>query len=371
LIVVKLCADKTLLILKLQRNADLFQFLLKNASAEQLAWRSEPTQESLGTLISQLRDLEYNSGHLQDQWLAGLDQGRPQTPATADQPPVRPDDQNALAAFMAGRQQTIRRLECIPAERWPDLIDHEQFGRLCVAQLAEVIDRRDQRYLQQLSQIIRTMPANPLLSRALVEIEAYHRRYQPYLAQASSVLDIGVGSGLALQHIIQQNPHLVAAGVDLQDFRLAGVEVPLQLYNGEVLPFEAGQFDIALLFYVLHHCHNPRHLLSGAIRVTRRRLIIIEEFDLPNTDPTTLALTEWHSHQALGLTIDLPYHLFGKIEFETMLRQAGTVEIKQELLPSQTTRPVEKYLYVLGIDQTGSADIEVDWVTYPDYNQGD
>ena len=37
---------------------------------------------------------------------------------------------------------------------------------------------------------------------------------------ATSVLDIGVGPGLALRYVMLQNPHLSFAGVDVRDLRL-------------------------------------------------------------------------------------------------------------------------------------------------------
>jgi SAM-dependent methyltransferase len=195
------------------------------------------------------------------------------------------------------------------------------------------------------------MPLNPLLARAIYEVSDYHRRYQPHLAQATSLLDIGVGPGLALQHVIQQNPHLTCAGVDVRDMRLPDVEIPLQVYDGHTLPFTKNQFDISLLLYVLHHCQDPLRLLDETIRVTRQKIILIEEFDLPGADEISLDLTERQSHRALGIPPDLPYQLFDRPEFESMLQGRNLIELAQQTLPSETTRPVQKYLYVMAVSK--------------------
>ena len=106
-----------------------------------------------------------------------------------------------------------------------------------------------------------------------------------------------------------------------------------------------------LLFYVLHHCEYPQQVLWEAIRVTRGKIIIIEEFDRPNVDETSLDLTERQSHRALGIPPDLYYQLFDQSEFEQVLQAHNLIQLDRQLLPSKTTRPVEKYLYVMELTE--------------------
>jgi SAM-dependent methyltransferase len=245
------------------------------------------------------------------------------------------------------RRQTMNLLQNTSPYRGTAI--HRLFGKLPLEQLVAVMDEYDRIHIHQLENVIREMPLNPLLTRALNEISEYHRRYRPYVTDAASLLDIGVGSGLALQHVIRQNPHLTAAGIDIRDLRLPEIKVPLQLYNGRAMPFADNHFEVSLIFYVLHHCQDARQVLREAIRVTGRHIIIIEEFERTHADETSLDMTERQSHRALGIPPDLPYHLFDQPEFEQILRSHHLVQLEQQLLPSQTTRPVEKYLYVLKV----------------------
>ena len=349
----KFVSDKASLILKLQRNLDLIQYLVQNASAEQLAWREAETGLSLGMIVDQLCELERGSAQIQGAKLS-LNRQSQGTPAGLKQdrlklsPSATETDFNAYVRY---RHQTINLLESIPFAQWQQRVTHQKFGCLPIKELVKKIDDADQDYINQITHIIDLMPYNPLITRAIDEIRDYHQRYQSHLQQAKTVLDIGVGSGLALQHIIRQNPHLQVAGVDLRDFRRPEVKVPLQIYDGGQLPFETNRFDVALLFYVLHHCQNPCHLLTEATRVTKHKILVIEEFDQPEADPDSLDLTERRGHRALGLAPDLPYQLFNKTEFEQLLQQHNLIELSQHPLPSQTTRPVKKYLYSLKISQ--------------------
>jgi ubiquinone/menaquinone biosynthesis C-methylase UbiE len=336
---------------KLQRNFDVIRFLIKNANSEQLAWRKNRTGWSLGETMRHLRNLEL--------WHTGIK-------------PLRRDGQDPLRLFeielnvdlspeiyfnsgyrrafeeYAGyRRQIIELLQQVPAEQWQYEVTHPLFGQMTLAGLVEKIDEQDQAHIRQIEEIIQAMPLNPLLNRALYEISDYHTCYRAYLAEASSLLDIGVGPGLALRHVMRHHPRLTFAGVDVRDLRLAGIDVPLQVYDGHALPFSENQFDISLLFYVLHHCQNWNQVLDEAVRVTRRNLIIIEEFSLPDADETSLDLTERQNHQALGIPTDLPYQVFDQTEFEAMLQARNLSMIEQQPLPSETARPVQKYLYVV------------------------
>ena len=325
---------------QLQRNFDVIQYLVKNASPEQLTWRKDQGSRSLADVLIHLRDIERwnallgNTGYRGEQRFSG------NYPA---------DAQRIFDSYACYRRQTMRLL-AQQSSLTPCTVTHRLFGEMPLDKMVEIMAEYDQIHIHQLEDVIKEMPSNPLLTRALYEISDYHERYRAHLAQASTLLDIGVGSGLALRHVMQQNPHLTPTGIDIRDLRLPEVKVPLQIYNGQTIPFEANSFDVALIFYVLHHCQDPQRVLQEAVRVTRDKLIIIEEFDRPGSDETSLDLTERESHRALGIPPDLYYQLFDQVGFEQMLQAHGLVQLDRQRLPSQTTRPVEKYLYVLHIE---------------------
>ena len=329
---------------KLQQNFDIIQYLIKDVSTEQLLWRNRAVSPTLGEIIDRLCQAE--------QWhqaaLANCEVKMPVFDLPASGFDVITPTINScncmFETYASYRRQTVAVLT--------DIIDpqaqtyHHLFGKTNLSALVTQIDAYDQSHIHQIKEIIRCLPLNPLLARAIYEIDVYHHRYQSHLSQAKSLLDIGVGTGLALRYVIQHNSQLHCAGVDVRDLRLPDIKVPLQLYNGHTLPFANNQFDVSLLFYVLHHCQDPAQVLGEAVRVTRQKLIIIEEFDLPNADELSLDITERYGHSAIGLPPDLPYQLFNKPDFEAMLAARPLIEVDQQLLPSRTTRPVQKFLYV-------------------------
>ncbi len=341
------------MIRKLQHNLDIIQYLVKDASPEQWTWRSAAVGWSLGEIICHLRDKEVGHAGVQIPEIETPDLSTQSYDARAEKASITDDPavyfSRAFETFADYRRRTEAVLQKYDFTQDQQRIAHKQFGSITPLELVEKIDAHDQSHIHQMEEIIQAMPLNPLRARAVYEIDKYYRRYRPYLAQAASLLDIGVGPGLALKYVMLQHPDLTFDGVDVRDLRLPDIAVPLKIYDGHTLPFLAKQFDVSLLFYVLHHCHNPQRVLAETIRVTRQKLIIIEEFDHPDADETSLDLTERQSHQALGLPTDLPYQLFDKPEFEAMLKAYDLLELNKQVLPSKTTRPVQKYLYVMAV----------------------
>ena len=54
-------------------------------------------------------------------------------------------------------------------------------------------------------------------------------------------------------------------------------QVPHRHFDGKRVPYDNRKFDTVLLAFVLHHAQNSDQLLSEAIRVTKRRLIVFED----------------------------------------------------------------------------------------------
>ena len=50
--------------------------------------------------------------------------------------------------------------------------------------------------------------------------------------------------------------------------------IPVTIYDGRTLPFEAAAFDALIIVDVLHHADDPALLLREAARVARRSILI-------------------------------------------------------------------------------------------------
>jgi ubiquinone/menaquinone biosynthesis C-methylase UbiE len=104
-----------------------------------------------------------------------------------------------------------------------------------------------------------------------------------YFSNATSVLDVGTGTGRALlwlKNYFKEN----GIGIELTGIepsgelaRLAESNLPdanIVIGSGEHLPFSDNSFDLVTVTGVLHHVENPKSVLAELFRVSRIGVII-------------------------------------------------------------------------------------------------
>ena len=98
--------------------------------------------------------------------------------------------------------------------------------------------------------------------------------YKDYLLKNSHIVDIGTGSG-QFSAVLQDKGYNVTA-VDIVDKTNTNDIAPV-VYDGQQLPFQGESFDISMLITVLHHCPDPEQVFAEAVRVSRKRIFILED----------------------------------------------------------------------------------------------
>jgi len=95
----------------------------------------------------------------------------------------------------------------------------------------------------------------------------------PRLKKPLNVLDLGAGEGYVGQ-VLQQ---VCSARVTLVDVApMNRTELQHQIYDGRHLPFGDDTFDVSLLYFVLHHAHDPEAVLREARRTAGNRVLVVE-----------------------------------------------------------------------------------------------
>ena len=95
-----------------------------------------------------------------------------------------------------------------------------------------------------------------------------------HLEPGQTVLDVGAGD-MTLARRLQPMASVEVQGLDLLDYNKT--DLPLHTYDGERFPFPDDHFDAVLLCFVLHHSRDHTGLLQEARRVSRDRVIILED----------------------------------------------------------------------------------------------
>jgi ubiquinone/menaquinone biosynthesis C-methylase UbiE len=121
------------------------------------------------------------------------------------------------------------------------------------------------------------------------------------IAQGDRVLDVGAGGGWIGKEIKKRKKAQVTL-LDVIDFNRTDLD--LVVYDGKAMPFPDNFFDVSLLIFTLHHCQNPLAVLKEAKRVTKNKIIIIE--DVPISFFNKILLYFWDVVTNLPSLVKLP-----------------------------------------------------------------
>ena len=116
---------------------------------------------------------------------------------------------------------------------------------------------------------VRSYPQHKLEARA----EYFTSLFSNHLTPASRVLDIGGGWGFYAAPLEKRGHDLTVLDVIKPGFQRA----PVIIYDGGKMPFEDKSFDASILVTMLHHTPDPASILKEAVRVTRGKIVVIED----------------------------------------------------------------------------------------------
>ena len=113
------------------------------------------------------------------------------------------------------------------------------------------------------------------------------KRLRPYIPTINGtlhILDLGCAEGYLGQQLYDQ----FGARVTLSDIEsMNQTDLPHHQLNSGPLPWSSSQFDVVIVYYVLHHAEDSEALLREALRVSKRRVIVVESI---TTSPIQLQI---------------------------------------------------------------------------------
>jgi SAM-dependent methyltransferase len=147
------------------------------------------------------------------------------------------------------------------------------------------------------------------------------------LGSLDSLLDFGAGNGWMLSQLLTPDLDIgTATAVDVQ--KRAEYHLPVDLYDGDRLPYENRSFDATMAVDVLHHCPDPEASLRDAARVTRRFIIVKDHTYQSPIGFGTLSALDEIGNRKFG--IPSRYRYQRGFEWDAILAEEGFIVLTRE-----------------------------------------
>lgn len=153
-----------------------------------------------------------------------------------------------------------------------------------------------------------------------------------------SVLDVGCGDGRVDYFLRAARPEIGLHGIDARGRERAWATA--QTYDGDCLPFDAGEFDAVLLVDVLHHTDNPMVLLAEGARVARHVIIVKDHLREGLLAGARLRFMDRVGNRRFG--VPLPFSFWRRADWRDAFERLG---IETE----HWTESLELYRWPLGL----------------------
>lgn len=197
---------------------------------------------------------------------------------------------------------------------------------------------------KNLNTLIGDMHINTSVEKRLrIEEDLVYSEIKPFLI-AGNALDIGTGSGRIAQKINAGG--FTTSVIDVIDFNQSNL--PLTIYDGKTIPFPDDKFTNVTLLTVLHHCDSYKDVLSEAIRVSQKNIIIIESVFTNQNEYYANMFFDWLWNRVVYQDVNVPFNFHTPEDWTNLFKDKGLIIDKSlDLGYDSPMTPEHHWLFVL------------------------
>lgn len=141
-----------------------------------------------------------------------------------------------------------------------------------------------------------------------------------FIENGENILDFGCGNML-VANVIKNKRKVAITGIDNVDYNLT--ENKLILYDGKKIPFDNSRFDTVISSLVFHHCDDPEAALRECIRVSRKKIIVIEDYYTNAFGKVLTKAVDWIANRIQSSKINIPFNFKSVSEWEETFSKNG------------------------------------------------
>lgn len=135
------------------------------------------------------------------------------------------------------------------------------------------------------------------------------------------ILSVGDGDGYVSLRI-QEKTGSKVQGLDILHYTKYRVQgVPLVIFDGNKFPFADNSFDITAGVFLLHHCEDINFILQEMIRVSRKKLIIVEDVFNNRLDLLFLRFFDTIENRTFSTEMPIPYNFQNLLQWKMIFKK--------------------------------------------------
>jgi ubiquinone/menaquinone biosynthesis C-methylase UbiE len=169
----------------------------------------------------------------------------------------------------------------------------------------------------------------------------------PLLSNGESVLDLGCGD-LLVADSIQRKKSVKITGIDVINTNLT--ELPLKIYNGRRIPFEDKSFDKTYVSFVFHHTDGIESLLKECIRVTRKRVVILEDVYENKVDLLITKILDYTNKFSASRYMKIPFNFKTEKEWMKLFSKLKVKDVKSQQIYPDFLKFTKHRLFVFDLE---------------------
>lgn len=174
----------------------------------------------------------------------------------------------------------------------------------------------------------------------------------PYLKETDKVLDFGCGKHL-VGECIKESISVDITGIDVINMTMS--KLPFLRYGGEKIPFNDKSFDVTYAAFVFHHTKEVESLLKECIRVTKNRIIILEDVYKNNLELMLIKSLDWFGNKFGAPGVKIPLNFLNNSEWRNLFIKLGIENFKTIKIKPFPYRPSRHSLFLIDLKKESKA----------------
>lgn len=174
------------------------------------------------------------------------------------------------------------------------------------------------------------------------------RRVARYLTKAlrmrGKVLDLGCG-GMSVAKFVKENLEVEIVGVDVINVNETNLQ--MLIGDGKKLPFADQSFDAVYAALVLHHTRRPLEVLNECLRVSKDRLVVLEDVHKNPFELKLLKLFDWIGNRTISADMPFPFNFRSEQQWLEIFRKLKVRVKGVESIRPVPWRPTRHRMFVL------------------------